>query len=243
MRAYVAHGINYSNPLSTFKYLTDHPVLEQPPTDTSVLVKVAYASVNPADIQYINGVYKNAPAHPLPRFPCPLGVDGAGIVVALGRKVTKFKVGDNVLGLHQCMDHGSWAEVAAFKESELAVKPAGVCWQLAAAAPVAGVTALSALLCCPALKAHYDQHSSSSRSSSSSGAPLQSVLVLGASGGVGSFAVLLAKHYFKVPLVVATCSSRNAGYVRQLGADVVIDYTTQDVQSAVAEALEQQQQQ
>jgi NADPH:quinone reductase-like Zn-dependent oxidoreductase len=197
MRAYVAHGIDYNNPLMTFKYVTAHPVLEQPPTATSVLVKVAYASVNPADIQYVNGVYEHAPAHPLPHFPCPLGVDGARVVVAVGSKVTKFKEGDHVLGLHQCIDNGSWAEVAAYEESELAVKPAESCWQLAAAAPVAGLTALSALLCCPALNTYYNQHSSSSR------APLQSALVLGASEGVGSFAVLLAKHFFKVPLVLA----------------------------------------
>uniref|UniRef100_A0A383WH09 Enoyl reductase (ER) domain-containing protein n=1 Tax=Tetradesmus obliquus TaxID=3088 RepID=A0A383WH09_TETOB len=180
----------------------------------------------------------------MPHFPCPLGVDGAGVVVAIGSKVTQFKVGDHVLGFHQRMDEGSWSDIAAFEEPELAVKPAGVCWQLAAAAPVAGVTALSALLCCPALKLFYEQHSSSSSSSSSSsGSPLKSVLVLGASGGVGSFAVLLAKHYFRIPLVLATCSGRNAEYVQQLGADVVIDYTSQDVQAAVRDALQQQQQQ
>jgi NADPH:quinone reductase-like Zn-dependent oxidoreductase len=170
-----------------------------------------------------------------------LGFDGAGVVVTVGSKVTQFKVGDHVLGLHQRMDEGGWAEVAAFEESELEVKPAAVCWQLAAAAPVAGVTALSALLCCPALELFYDQHSSSSSSSSS--APIRSVLILGASGGVGSFAVLLSKHYFKVPLVLATCSGRNAEYVRQLGADVVVDYTTQDVQAAVTDALRCWQQQ
>jgi NADPH:quinone reductase-like Zn-dependent oxidoreductase len=245
MRAYVAHGININNPLSTFKYTTTHTVLKQPPTDTSVLVKVAYARVNPADIQYVNGVYQHAPAHPMPRFPCPLGVDGSGVVVAVGSKVTKFKLGDHVLGLHQRMDEGTWAEVAAFEESELAVKPAGVCWQLAAAAPVAGVTALSALLCCPALKQFYTQHSSSSSngSRSSSVAPIQSALVLGASGGVGSFAVLLLKHYFKVPLVMATCSGRNAEYVQKLGADVVIDYTMQGVAAAVADTLQHRQRQ
>ena len=70
-----------------------------------------------------------------------------------------------MLGLHQRMDEGSWAEVAAFEEAELAVKPAVVCWQLAAALPVAGLTALSALLCCPALQKVYSQHSSSVTSS------------------------------------------------------------------------------
>jgi len=108
MRAYVAQGINESNPLESFTYSTTHPVPTSPPSDTAVLVKVAYASVNPADIQYVNGVYKHAPAHPMPAFPCPLGVDGAGVVTAVGRDVTQFKPGDHVLGLHQRMDEGTW---------------------------------------------------------------------------------------------------------------------------------------
>jgi NADPH:quinone reductase-like Zn-dependent oxidoreductase len=215
-----------------------------------------------------------------------LGVDGAGTVVAVGSKVQKFKIGDPVLGLHQRMDEGTFAEIASFEESELAFKPEGLCWQLAAAVPVAGVTALSALLCCPALKQAYGKHCNNSSSSSmaaastaaaaaaagaapadasssmvaasaaaeaaeaeaapadaSCRAAVQSVLILGASGGVGSFAVLLAKHYFKVPFVLATCSGRNAEYVRRLGADVVVDYSSQDVKAAVAAALVQAQQQ
>lgn len=348
MRAYIAQGLVPSDPLSTFKYTTTHPVPTCPPSDTAVLVKVACASVNPADIQYVNGVYKNAPAHPLPSFPCPLGVDGSGIVTAVGGKVTKFKPGDHVLGLHQRMDEGTWAEVAAFEEAELAVKPPGICWQLAAALPVAGLTALSALLCCPALHKKYSRHSSSGIPSSAaaeaagaasaaaaatatgvqqlqgsaqaqSGHPqlaaaaapgtgnapvspsspspsaaavaaasctigstdpvsgsglaqgssepsshlpgfhsstgsgnardpnsnssVRSVLILGASGGVGSVAVLLAKHLFRVPLVLATCSARNAKYVHNLGADAVIDYTSQDVAAAVLQHLQGQLQQ
>jgi NADPH:quinone reductase-like Zn-dependent oxidoreductase len=188
-----------------------------------------------------------------------LGVDGAGAVVAVGSKVQKFKVGDHVLGLHQRMDEGTFAEVASFEQSELAYKPEGLCWQLAAAVPVAGVTALSALLCCPALKQAHEQLSGSNSSmaaaptaavaaaaaapaDASSRTAVQSVLILGASGGVGSFAVLLVKHYFQVPLVVATCSGRNAQYVRQLGADVVVDYSRQDVQAAVAAAVLQKKQ-
>lgn len=348
MRAYIAQGLVPSDPLSTFKYTTTHPVPTCPPSDTAVLVQVACASVNPADIQYVNGVYKNAPAHPLPSFPCPLGVDGSGIVTAVGGKVTKFKPGDHVLGLHQRMDEGTWAEVAAFEEAELAVMPPGICWQLAAALPVAGLTALSALLCCPSLQKVYSQHNSgvippssaakaagaasvaaaaaaagvqgvqcsaqpqsgdpalagaaapgkgnapvspsppspspssaaiaaasctisstdpisgsglaqgSSEPSSqllgfhsstgsgnapNSNSPVQSVLILGASGGVGSFAVLLAKHLFRVPLVLATCSARNAQYVHNLGADAVIDYTSQDVAAAVLQHLQGQLQQ
>jgi NADPH:quinone reductase-like Zn-dependent oxidoreductase len=69
------------------------------------------------------------------------------------------------------------------------------------------------------------------------------VLILGASGGVGSFAVLLAKHLFRVPLVLATCSARNAQYVRNLGADAVIDYTSQDVTAAALQHLQEQLQQ
>lgn len=69
---------------------------------------------------------------------------------------------------------------------------------------------------------------------------MQSVLVLGASGGVGSFVVLLAKHCLRIPLVLASCSGRNTEYVRQLGADIVIDYTTQNVEAAVLQVLQKQ---
>lgn len=259
MRSYVATCINSADPLSVFAYTTNHPEPDLP-SDTAVLVRVVYAGVNPADLQYVNGQYEHAPAHPMPCFPAPLGVEGAGIVVRVGSKVTKFKQGDQVLGLHQRMDEGTFAEVASFEEHELAYKPPTVCWQVAAATPVAGVTALSALLCCPGLKAVYKGSSATSAASSANSSPagqaaapagpeqaaaephslIQSILILGASGGVGSFAVMLAKHFFRIPVVIATCSGGNATYVQQLGADVIIDYTSQDVQQAALRAVKQE---
>eukprot|EP00775_Hariotina_reticulata_P002337 gene2337-2645_t len=270
MKAYVAKGIDFENPLSVFALESQYPEPSLP-TATSVLVRIAYAAVNPADLQYVNGQYQNAPAHPMPRFPCPLGVDGSGVVCSVGSRVTKFKPGDRVLGLHRRMDEGTFAEIASFEEAELVQKPDPICWQLAAAVPVAGLTALSALLHHPALKDSYVHtysyevqlvpcaktdaaqplpaavrgslpgpaaHSNEERVAAigvvpgcgparptasdgcaSKNSRVLSILILGASGGVGSFAVLLAKHMFAIPLVVASCSARNATYVQQLGAD------------------------
>jgi NADPH:quinone reductase-like Zn-dependent oxidoreductase len=233
MHALVARSIDSEDPLSAFSYVRNHP---KPllPTASSVIVHVAYAGINPADLQYVDGTYKNAPAHPMPKFPCPMGVDGTGTVVACGPKVSKFKPRDSVLGLHQRMDEGTFAEFATFEESELALKPAGVCEQLAAAMPVACITAFCALLKCPELQRFRNSCPSSCNQHS-----VKRVLINGSSGGVGSFAVLLAKHYFKVPVVLATCSKRNISYVKHLGADVTIDYTMASIQALVQHHLQQ----
>ena len=170
----------------------------------------------------------------MPTFPCPMGVDGTGIVAACGPKVNKFKPGDQVLGLHQRMDEGTFAEFATFEESEVAIRTPGVCPQVAAAMPVACITAFCALLKCLDFKQYSNSCPSSSEQHS-----IKAVLINGSSGGVGSFAVLLAKHYFKVPVVLATCSKRNDTYVKQLGADVTIDYTAGDVEGSIQQHLQQ----
>lgn len=139
-----------------------------------------------------------------PKNPVP-GADVAGRVVAIGPKVTRFSVGDEVYGIA----NGSFAEYAVAAESKLVPKPSHVSFENAAATTVSGITALQALTTVG--RVEPDQH----------------VLVIGASGGVGSFAVQLAKAFGATVTGVASTSKLEA--VRSLGADHVIDYTTTEI--------------
>ena len=138
-----------------------------------------------------------------PKNPVP-GLDLAGTVVAVGTAVTRFSVGDQVFGVGK----GSFAEYAVAREHQLAHKPANVSFEQAAVVPVSGCTAVQALRAAGSIT------------------PGQKVLVLGASGGVGSYAVQLAKAAGAV--VTGVCSTAKMDMVRSLGADHVIDYTRQD---------------
>ncbi len=131
-----------------------------------------------------------------------IGADIAGRVEAIGSKVTQFKVGDEVFGE---IGSGGFAEYALTKEKNLALKPAYVSFEDVAAVPVAALTALQGLRDHGQIKAG------------------QKVLVNGASGGVGTYAVQIAKHYEAE--VTGVCSTRNLELVRSIGADHVIDYT------------------
>ena len=134
-----------------------------------------------------------------------LGMDVAGHVVAVGQDVTRFAVGDEVYGIGR----GTYAEFAAAKESTLVHKPAGVTFEQAAASAISGITALQALTTVGRVE------------------PGQHVLVIGASGGVGSFAVQLAKALGATVTGVASTAKLEA--VRSMGADHVIDYTRQAI--------------
>lgn len=138
-----------------------------------------------------------------PRNPVP-GLDVAGTVVAVGPEVTRFSVGDEVFGFSR----GSFAEYAAARESKLAAKPANASFEQAAAVPVSGVTALLALT--------DVGHVTTG----------QKVLITGASGGVGSYAVQLAKAFGAE--VTGVCSTSKMDLVRSLGASHVLDYTAGD---------------
>jgi NADPH:quinone reductase-like Zn-dependent oxidoreductase len=180
--------------------------VEQPlPQDGEVLVKVHAASVNATDWHAMRGkpirTWSGGLRKPTDRR---LGVDLAGQVEAVGSNVTQFRVGDDVFGI----GHGAFAEYACAAETLLALKPADLSYEAAAAVPVAAVTALQAL-----------RDKGQIRSG-------QRVLIQGASGGVGSFAVQLAKAFGAE--VTAVCSTRNVGQVRSLGADHVIDYLQDD---------------
>jgi NADPH:quinone reductase-like Zn-dependent oxidoreductase len=175
------------------------------PGPDGVLVRVRAASVNRVDWYDVTG--RPWIARPITglRGPksAPVGVDFAGTVEAVGEDVTDFKPGDDVFGIA----NGSFAEYASVKKAP-AFKPANVSFEDAATLPVAGLTALQGLRDHGRLQ------------------PGQSVLVNGASGGVGTFAVQIAKALGAE--VTAVCSTRNVEQARSLGADHVIDYSRDD---------------
>ena len=182
--------------------------IEKPvPQDHQVLVKVRAAGINPLDWHYMRGkpyllrIDEGTGAPKDPR----LGVDYAGTVEAVGRAVTRFQPGDEVFG----GKFGALAEYVVVAEDRLIVsKPQNLTFEQAGSVHVAGITALQALRDRGAL------------------APGQKVLINGASGGVGTFAVQIAKSLGAE--VSGVCSTRNVELVRSLGADRVFDYTKED---------------
>ena len=183
--------------------------VEKPtPADDQLLVRVRAASVNPLDWHFVEGTpfVMRALAGGL-RKPkdTQLGVDFAGTVEAVGKNVTKFKPGDEVFGGRT----GAFADYVCVRESRaVALKPASIRFEQAASVPIAAITALQALRDKGQIKAG------------------QRVLINGASGGVGTFAVQIAKSMGAE--VTGVCSTRNLDLVRSLGADHVIDYTKED---------------
>jgi NADPH:quinone reductase-like Zn-dependent oxidoreductase len=180
----------------------DKPALD----DDRILVRVRAASVNAYDWHVIRGLpYLVRTSEGLRRpKSSATGVDFAGEVEAVGRDVTGFKPGDVVYGERD----GAFAEYVAARANSVARKPANLTFEQAAAVPMAGFTALQALRDKGAVQAG------------------QRVLINGAAGGVGTFAVQLAKAFGAE--VTAVCSSRNVEMVRSIGADHVIDYTRDD---------------
>jgi NADPH:quinone reductase-like Zn-dependent oxidoreductase len=182
--------------------------VEKPiPSDNEVLIKVRAAAVNALDWRLMRGkpFFARLIAGGLskPKITRP-GRDVAGVVEAAGKNVTQFQPGDEVFGT--CL--GAFAEYACADESKLALKPPSISFEDAAALPIAGITALQGL---------RDQGRIR---------PGQKVLIDGASGGVGTFAVQIAKSFGAH--VTAVCSTRNVETARSLGADVAIDYTQED---------------
>ena len=183
--------------------------VEKPaPKDDEVLVKVQAASVNALDWHLLTadiflvrlmgmGLFK--PKNPI------LGADIAGRVEAVGKNVSQFRPGDEVFG---DIGHGGFAEYAVAPERFLAPKPANLSFEAAAAVPVAGLTALQGLRDSGKIQAG------------------QKVLINGAAGGVGTFAVQIAKAFGAE--VTAVCSTRNLEQARRLGADQVIDYSKEN---------------
>lgn len=182
--------------------------VERPtPEDNEVLIRVLAASVNPLDWRVLRGrpffirLLMGGLRRPKATRP---GVDVAGKVDAIGPSVTEFKPGDEVFGTCR----GAFAEYACALEEKLALKPASIPFEAAAAVPVAAISALQALRDKGGLR------------------PGQKVLIDGASGGVGTFAIQIAKQLGAG--VTAVCSTGNVDRARSLGADHVIDYTRED---------------
>jgi NADPH:quinone reductase-like Zn-dependent oxidoreductase len=182
--------------------------IEKPaPGDDEVLIKVRAASVNPLDWHFVRGTPSFARLFMGLRKPKSprMGRDVSGLVEAVGRNVVQLKPGDAVFGT--CS--GAFAEYACAPESTLARNPQDVTFEQAASAPIAGLTALQALRD----KARVQ--------------PGQSVLINGAAGGVGTFAMQMAKYFGAE--VTGVCSTRNVEMILSLGADHAIDYTREDV--------------
>jgi NADPH:quinone reductase-like Zn-dependent oxidoreductase len=180
--------------------------VEKPaPGDDQVLIRIRAAAANPMDYHFMVGAYVMRPMtgfrKPKPTRP---GVDLAGEIEAVGRNVTRFHRGDAVFGVAR----GTFAEYVCAEEIRLALKPANLTFEQAAAVPVAGVSALQGLRDKGRVQ------------------PGQKVLINGAAGGVGTFAVQIAKSLGAE--VTGVCSTRKVDLVRSIGADHVIDYTRDD---------------
>lgn len=170
-----------------------------------VLIKVHAASINPVDWKVREGYLKSMIDYPLPLI---LGWDVAGEIVAVGTQVSDWKVGDAVYSRPDISRDGAYAEYIAVRSSEIALKPQSIDWQSAAAVPLAALTAWQSLYQFAQLQAG------------------ERVLIHAGAGGVGTFAIQLAK--LRGAYVYATSSSRNLDLLRELGADEAIDYTQQD---------------
>jgi NADPH:quinone reductase-like Zn-dependent oxidoreductase len=178
--------------------------------DNEVLVKVRAASVNPADWHFLRGTpyaVRMVAGLRKPRI-TRLGIDVAGQVEAVGRNITQFKPGDEVFGTCQ----GAFAEYVCTSEPKLIMKPDNMTFEQAAAVPIAAFTALQGLRDKGKIQ------------------PGHKVLINGAAGGVGTFAVQIAKSFGAD--VTGVCSTRNLDMVRSIGADRVIDYTQEDFTKA-----------
>lgn len=201
MQAFVYH--RYGPP---HEVLELHEVDKPTPTTGEVVLNVRAASVNPYDWHFVRGapnfirLFTGLRGPKSPRA----GADVAGVIASVGSGVTRFRPGDPVFGVCK----GSFAEFACAEESKLALMPANLSFEQAASVPIAGITALQGLRDCGRL------------------APGQAVLINGASGGVGTFAVQVGK--WLGAHVTGVCSTRNLEMVRSIGADETIDYSVQD---------------
>jgi NADPH:quinone reductase-like Zn-dependent oxidoreductase len=185
----------------------EYTEIEKPiPAADQVLIQVRAASVNPYDWHFLRGT--PAPMRLFtglrgPKFP-RLGADVAGVVAAVGSDATHLKPGDAVFGVGK----GAFAEFACAGQTEVAIKPENLSFEQAASVPIAGITALQGLRDCGHLQAG------------------QTVLINGAAGGVGTFAVQIAKSLGAE--VTGVCSTRNVELVKSIGAGKVIDYSRED---------------
>src|SRR5216110_175620 len=187
-------------------------VSQPEPKDDEVLVRVIAAGVNPVDTYVRQGRLSE---RSLDKQPMIIGYDIAGVVEKTGVRVTKFKAGDAVYAYLPIMRGGGYAEFAIAKEGEMSLKPKKIDFEKAAAVPLAATTAWQALIDTAKLEKG------------------QTVLIHGGSGGVGCFAVQIAKA--RGAKVIATASTANQDLLKELGVDQPIDYTTTKFEEVVKE--------
>ena len=196
MKAVIIHA--YGGP----EVLKLEDVPRPEPKEDEILIHVVAASINPVDVAIRKGDLAELIGNKVPLIP---GMDAAGLVEKTGAKITKFKVGDPVYAFFTLDGEGGYAEFAAAKESEAAPKPKTVTCVQAAALPAAASTAWQVLVDTAKVSAG------------------QTVLIHGGSGGVGHFAIQIAKA--RGAKVIATASTANQDFLKQMGADQAIDYT------------------
>lgn len=170
--------------------------------DDEILIRVVAASVNPVDVAIRQGYLAELIGNKFPLIP---GMDVAGVVEKTGARISKFKVGDPVYAFFTLASEGGYAQFAVAKESEAAAKPKTVTFAQAAAVPAAASTAWQVLVDTAKVTAG------------------QTVLIHGGSGGVGHFAIQIAKA--RGAKVIATASTANQDFLKQMGADQAVDYT------------------
>jgi NADPH:quinone reductase-like Zn-dependent oxidoreductase len=179
---------------------------------TNVLVQVHSAGVNLLDSKIRNGEFKMFLPY---KTPFILGHDLSGVITQIGSQVTKFKVGDEVYGRAADFRIGTFAELISIDENDIAIKPKNLSMDEAASIPLVGLTAWQALV----EKANLKKG--------------QKVFIQGGSGGVGTFAIQLAKHLGAT--VATTTSAGNIELVKRLGADIIIDYKTRDFETILTD--------
>ncbi len=180
--------------------------------DNEVLIQVHATAVNLLDVKLRNGEFKLILPY---RTPFVLGHDVSGVVVRVGPQVRQFKVGDEVYARPDDFRIGTFAEYVAVKEASVAIKPKNITMEEAASIPLVGLTAWQALVEKARLKKG------------------QKVFIQAGSGGVGTFAIQLAKHLGAT--VATTASAGNTGLVKRLGADIVIDYQKDDFEARLSD--------
>lgn len=193
----------FGNALEQIKLRTDIPL--KPLQPTQVRIKVASAALNPVDWKLIERGASRLPTSPTPENPFGIGGDVAGEIVEVGSGAQRLHVGDMVYGNADHQSRASAAEYMVLEERFVALKPSKLSFDEAAGVPLAGQTSYQALVTHTKLQ------------------PGERVLIVGASGGCGIYAVQIAKAIGAH--VIATTSYRNVDFVRSLGADEVIDYT------------------
>ncbi|HLQ83657.1 MAG TPA: NADP-dependent oxidoreductase [Pseudogracilibacillus sp.] len=180
------------------------------PEDNQVLIEMHATSINPIDWKLRAGYLKDA----IPfEFPAILGWDAAGVVSEVGKDVTRFKVGDEVFA-RPAMENGTYAEYVAVDEELVALKPKNLSYQEAASVPLAGLTAWQCLV-------DFGQIKSGDK-----------VFVQAGSGGVGSFAIQIAKSFGAY--VISTASGKNETFLKELGVDEFINYQTTNFEEVVS---------